>query len=203
MRAKNTLSSRLKPLRYATALMFACAQLALAQGFPSKPIRFIVPFPPGGGADVTARTIGSKMAEQMGADRVVNAAQESVADVVKDLTGGQGVDVGIEYSGSEAGFKAVYESLCKGGDFRLVGAPPAAIAVDFTFWLQKCPKMHNIHGRRIWDTWAVSSALVAEGKVDLSPVASHVLPLAEAARGFELILEGKALKPILVPDGSA
>ena len=139
------------------------------------------------------------LAAKLGADRVVNAATESLADAVKDFSGGRGVDVGIEYSGSEACFRAVYESLSKGGDFRLVGAPPEAIAVDFTFWLQKCPRMINIHGRRIWDTWAVSTALVYEGKIDLSPIASHVLPLAEAHRGFEMIVKGEAIKPILIP----
>ena len=116
------------------------------------------------------------------------------------MTGGDGVDVGIEYSGSESGFRAVFESLPKGGDFRLVGAPPAAIAVDFTFWLQKCPRMINIHGRRIWETWVQASALLRSGKVDLKPLASHVLPLKDALRGFELILAGQAVKPILVPD---
>src|SRR6266850_2046255 len=103
------------------------------------------------------------------------------------MTVGDGVDVGIEYSGSESGFRAVFESLTKGGDFRLVGAPPAAIAVDFTFWLQKCPRMINIHGRRIWETWVQASALLRSGKVDLRPLASHVLPLSDALRGFELI----------------
>jgi threonine 3-dehydrogenase len=140
-----------------------------------------------------------KTAELLGADRVVDARSESVVDAVMDATGGQGVDVGIEYSGSEAGFRAVYESVTKGGDFRLVGAPSGPIAVDFTYWLLKCPRMINIHGRRIWDTWAVSTALVREKKVDLAPIASHVLPFSDARRGFDLILKGEALKPILVP----
>ena len=140
------------------------------------------------------------LAEKLGADRVVNPERESLVDAVKDFTAGNGVDAGIEYSGSEAGFRAVYECLAKGGDFRLVGAPPTAISIDFTFWLQKCPRMINIHGRRIWETWAVSTALVYEGKVDLAPIASHVLPLSEAHRGFEMILKGEAIKPILIPD---
>jgi threonine 3-dehydrogenase len=140
-----------------------------------------------------------RTAEKLGADRVVDAARESVAQAAKDLTGGQGVDVGIEYSGTEAGFQAVFDSLMKGGDFRLVGAPPGPIPVDFTYWLLKCPRMVNIHGRRIWRDWETSTALLFDGRVDLTPVASHVLPLSEAARGFELILKGEALKPILIP----
>ncbi len=140
------------------------------------------------------------MARALGADRVVDATCESVADVVQDMTGGVGVDVGIEYSGSEAGFRTVFACLGKGADFRLVGAPPAAISVDFTQWLLKCPHMENIHGRRIWQDWQRAAALVNEKKVDLAPLVSHVLPLSEGRRGFDLILQGAAVKPILVPD---
>lgn len=139
-------------------------------------------------------------AERMGADRIANAAEGALAAVVADATGGAGVDVGIEFSGTEAGFAAVFEALAKGADFRLVGAPPAAIPVDFTYWLLKCPVMHNIHGRLIWQTWQRATELLSAGAVDLAPVRSHVLPLSEAPRGFELIREGVALKPILVPD---
>ena len=39
---------------------------ALAQAFPSKPIRIICPFPPGGGVDITARAIGLELAKSMG-----------------------------------------------------------------------------------------------------------------------------------------
>jgi threonine 3-dehydrogenase len=140
-------------------------------------------------------------ATRMGADRTVNVSDESVGAVVRDMTQGDGVDVGIEFSGSEAGFKAVFDALCKGGDFRLVGAPPTAIPVDFTYWLLKCPTMHNIHGRRIWETWQRATELVHSGRVDLAPIRSHVLPLKDGLRGFDLIRQGAAVKPILVPGG--
>jgi len=148
-------------------------------------------------ADMNPRRLAA--ARTLGADRAVNVGEESLADVVRDMTGGEGVDVGIEYSGTEAGFRAVFDAICKGGDFRLVGAPPAAIPVDFTWWLLKCPKMHNIHGRRIWDSWQRGVELLATGRIDLAPIRSHVLPLKEGTRGFDLILAGEAVKPLLVP----
>lgn len=37
-----------------------------AQGYPSKPIRFFVPYPPGGGTDIVARALGQKLQEYLG-----------------------------------------------------------------------------------------------------------------------------------------
>ncbi len=142
-----------------------------------------------------------KTAELMGADRSVKADAEDLSKIVSDMTRGDGVDVGIEFSGSEGGFRAVFEGLGKGGDFRLVGAPPEAIPIDFTWWLLKCPRMINIHGRRIWDTWQRSTDLIYSGAVDLKPIQSHTLPLSEGLEGFELIRRGEAVKPLLVPEG--
>ena len=50
----------------ATACTAFAAPAALAQKFPDKPIRFIVPFPPGGGNDILARAIAPKMGEFLG-----------------------------------------------------------------------------------------------------------------------------------------
>jgi tripartite-type tricarboxylate transporter receptor subunit TctC len=48
------------------------AQSDPAPGYPSKPIRFIVPFSPGAGTDTTARTIAQKLTEKWGQQTVVD-----------------------------------------------------------------------------------------------------------------------------------
>src|SRR5258708_28092511 len=55
--------------RLASALIISLAALASAvhaQTFPSKPLRVIVPFPPGGAADVTSPLLGEQMAKGLG-----------------------------------------------------------------------------------------------------------------------------------------
>ncbi|MBX9845258.1 MAG: tripartite tricarboxylate transporter substrate binding protein [Xanthobacteraceae bacterium] len=62
------------PLRYALLALTLAAMWpegAAAQTYPSRPIRLIVPFPPGGAADILARLIGNKVAEQTGQPLVV------------------------------------------------------------------------------------------------------------------------------------
>lgn len=45
---------------------------ACAQAYPAKPLRFIVPFAPGGGNDVLARVLGSKLSEQLGQQVIID-----------------------------------------------------------------------------------------------------------------------------------
>jgi tripartite-type tricarboxylate transporter receptor subunit TctC len=51
---------------------FLLAGNCLAQDYPNKPIRFIVPYAPGGSSDILARTLGQKLAESMGQPFVVD-----------------------------------------------------------------------------------------------------------------------------------
>jgi tripartite-type tricarboxylate transporter receptor subunit TctC len=48
------------------------AALAQAQNYPSKPIRFVVPFPPGGSADALARLIGVRLSASLGQAVIVD-----------------------------------------------------------------------------------------------------------------------------------
>ena len=54
------------------ALAVCMASGALAQNYPSRPIRFIVPFPPGGGTDIYARIIAPKLSEALRQQVVVD-----------------------------------------------------------------------------------------------------------------------------------
>jgi len=54
------------------ALVAVAAPLATAQTFPVKPIRFVVPFAPGGGTDLLARAIGQRLTDVLGQPVVVD-----------------------------------------------------------------------------------------------------------------------------------
>ncbi|MGH8632872.1 MAG: Bug family tripartite tricarboxylate transporter substrate binding protein [Burkholderiales bacterium] len=70
----------------AAALAFACAGPAtvLAQGYPAKTVRLIVPFPAGGGSDIVGRIVAARLTEQM------------KQQVIVDNRGGAGGSIGTE-----------------------------------------------------------------------------------------------------------
>ena len=73
-------------LALAAAAGIAASPLALAQGaaYPGKPIRLIVPYPPGGPLDIAARTLAERVKETLGTVIVENRA-------------GAGGNVGVDY----------------------------------------------------------------------------------------------------------
>lgn len=62
------MSYLLRTLAFALA---TCAATALAQEFPSKPVRIVVPWPPSGNVDITARTLAPAFSEALGQQVIV------------------------------------------------------------------------------------------------------------------------------------
>jgi tripartite-type tricarboxylate transporter receptor subunit TctC len=55
-----------------SALMICTAPLHAQTAYPTRPIRLIVPYPPGAGTDIIARTVGQKLGETLGQQIVVD-----------------------------------------------------------------------------------------------------------------------------------
>ena len=63
----------------------ACAEIALAQQYPVKPIRFIVPFSPGSGSDTIARIIASALPDVLGQQVIVDNRAGAAGNIGAEL----------------------------------------------------------------------------------------------------------------------
>ncbi len=86
MLARSFIFSFRSPAIIAMIAAFAAPVAALAQAFPTKPIRFIVPFTPGGSQDIIARLIGQKLGEKLGQQVVIDNRSGAAGLIAADLT---------------------------------------------------------------------------------------------------------------------
>ncbi len=126
------------PRFLAVIALCAAAGSALAQTYPSKSIRIVVGFPPGGGNDIIARLVGAKMQETWGQSVVIDnrpgaasiIAAEHVAKSAPDgytllvnATGGMSVNP-VLYT------KLPYDSLKDFVPISMVGSFPLVLIVN-------------------------------------------------------------------------
>ena len=121
----------------ATALL-AAAGVSEAQKYPSRPIRLVVPFAPGGGTDIMARSIGQKLSESFGQTVVVDnraggggtIGTEMVVRATPD--GYTMIIVSGSFAANAAVYKLPYDSVNDIAPIALVGETGNAIALPLS-----------------------------------------------------------------------
>jgi len=151
-----------------------------------------------------------EVARKMGADYVVNTKQEDLIKNVMSLTSGKGADKVFECVGGnqvETAMQSVQVAKTTGRFVNIgnyTNEPRTLIMPDFYNWWginieRKELECTGVRGsnRRIGATLQ----LLGEGKINVDPMITHVLPLKDVKRGYELMdkkLEN-AIKVVLKP----
>jgi threonine 3-dehydrogenase len=131
---------------------------------------------------------------------VLNAASDDVAAIVADATGGRGLDVVIELSGSNAGIAQSFSLLAKGGRVSLVGMPATPTTLELAdAVIYREAVVYGSTGRLMWDTWYQVESILASGRMDPTQVITHRFPLSDFAQALELTMSANAGKVILIP----
>lgn len=137
------------------------------------------------------------LARRMGADLVLDARQDGVADQLRKATDGDGVDVVLEMSGSERGLADGLRALRNGGWVLSLGLPASDVRLDLANGIIfKGAHLVGIFGRKVWQTWEQGTALLRSG-LDITPVITHRLPLERFEEAFALLRSASAGKVLL------
>lgn len=154
-----------------------------------------------GAAQIIAIEINEKraqMALDMGADSVVNPAKENVVEKVRELSGGLGADVVLDFSGNAGAVAAALEYVKPEGCISAAGVGQGPLNLPYEYFITKGVTLKGIAGREIPRTWERMKGLFAAG-LDISPVITHILPLEEYEKGLDLMEKGQCGKVILKP----
>ncbi len=141
-----------------------------------------------------------ELAKKMGATTVVHSLHEDPVETAMKLTDGNGIDVICEMSGHPVAMNQGFDMVTNGGRVSILSLPVRPVEVDITNNVVfKGVTVQGITGRRMYETWMQVSNLLKSGQVDVEPLITHQLPLEEFEKGFELMIQGKCGKVVLIP----
>src|SRR5512142_504184 len=143
-----------------------------------------------------------KVAKQMKADFVLDPSTQDVRQIVRDETGGVGVDVLCEMAGHPDAIRTGFDIVRRGGRVSLLGLTSKPISLNFSEdIIFKGLTIQGINGRRMYQTWYQMTALLKAGKLDLHPVITDRLPMKDFSKGMDRLKTGEASKILLYPNG--
>jgi tripartite-type tricarboxylate transporter receptor subunit TctC len=116
-------------------LLSAWTAAAVAQSYPNRPIRLIVPFPPGGSNDIVARVVGQQLGERLGKPLVVDnrggagglIGTETAVNAIPD--GYTLLIVSVAYAYSPALYKLPYDPIKAVAPVAQLGTGPNSLVV--------------------------------------------------------------------------
>ncbi len=115
---------------------------------------------------------------ELGADRVINIADENPVDVVKGLTGGIGADYVIECAGSEATIDQAIHMTNRGGKICLAAFPHEPVTTNIAHLVRNNIYVYGIRGEGKSATHRAME-LMTEKRFDATKIHTHTFPLAD------------------------
>ena len=143
-----------------------------------------------------------KVAQQMHADYVLDPTKDDVRKIVKEHTGGLGVDVVLEMAGHPDAIRTGFDIVRSGGRISLLGLTSKPIPLNFSEnIIFKGITIQGINGRKMFQTWYQMTALLTSGRLDLRPVITDRLPMKDFSVAMDRLRTGEASKILVYPNG--
>lgn len=126
-----------------------------------------------------------QLAQSMGATIALDPTDPDLNGELRAIFGEDGADVALEMSGNESALLACLKTVRAGGEVALLGLPDHPVSLPLSdLVILRGLTLHGITGRKIWQTWQIGSALLAERRVDLGPLVTSRLSFSEWQDGF-------------------
>lgn len=139
-----------------------------------------------------------QLAKNLGAELIINVEKQNPVDVINDVTKGYGADVVLECAGKEASAETCLKVVKKTGKYTQTGLFGKPIALDFEKIAYKELKVTGFFAH-VPSAWERALKLLEQGRINLKPIISHILPLTEWKKAFEIVENHKGLKVSLQP----
>jgi threonine 3-dehydrogenase len=136
------------------------------------------------------------LAQKIGVTRAVDVRETRLADVQKQLGMTEGFDVGLEMSGTEAGFRDMLANMSHGARIAMLGIPSGEMAIDWRSVIFNMLTIKGIYGREMYETWYKMTVMLQSG-LDIAPLITHRFPYTEFEEGFRVMASGCSGKVIL------
>ncbi|MEA3337754.1 MAG: NAD(P)-dependent alcohol dehydrogenase [Chloroflexota bacterium] len=127
------------------------------------------------------------LAASLGPILPVNVAEQSLTEVVSDLTDGWGADIVFECSGSQQATAGVFEPLAPGGTVVLIGMPLEPIPYDVVAAQVKEARVEHVF--RYAHVYPRALALMGSGKIDVKPLITDTFNFADSIAAFDFAVE--------------
>lgn len=129
-----------------------------------------------------------EMAKTLGADFTINPQKENAKDIIKDLTGGKGVDVSFEVGGNEATLNLAADICRMEGKLVIFGFHPGRRTIkDFGYWNWMAFDIINAHFRdmnNILNGTRIGMEMLNSEKINMQPLITHKFRLEEIENAF-------------------
>ena len=144
------------------------------------------------------------LAEQMGVHAALDVRDvDDVTAWFVEQNEGEHPDVVFEMSGAAQAIGDAFRIVRNGGRVILFGIPAQPVEFDVAEALIfKNLTVSAVSGREVFATWYKTRWLLEHGVVDLRPLITEELDLAQFERAFALLESGEACKIVLHPNGA-
>ena len=138
---------------------------------------------------IDARDSILELARKVGATELVNPKKTDVVKTVKDLTGGRGVDIGVEAAGSQATLDLVGQLVRMEGKLEVFGfhtGPPRQVPWGWWNWMAFNIVNGHVRSSHIYvEGMKLGLGLLESGKLNMKSLVTHRFALENINEGFK------------------